>query len=124
MKPKIKPIPSPYATTLAGGHAKLGATPTTPTEDNGRQKCLQANLQITDDPLPKVRVWSNHKYESTFINMKPGQCIVCERDEAYKVNSALAKYFTRNGINAKTKMARSCQQDGKARVWWIPKEAT
>lgn len=76
-------------------------------------------LTIGTDPMPAHRA-SPNKYADIFGRLKPGQCIICEPEQAAKLSTALKKYIT---TSAHSKcMVRSTSRfdaDGKGRVWLI-----
>jgi hypothetical protein len=48
-----------------------------------------ASLAIANDPLPTGRASPDHKYEALFSKMKPGECLVCESQDAGKIGHAM-----------------------------------
>lgn len=108
-------------TKLAKGYTGLGA----PKVKRETTYCDPDDLQICDDPLPKVRVNPINKYWSKFDQLKVGQGLRCLEKDVSKVACAMRKW-----IESKKKHGTTCKTcaryDGDVvdgvyygRVWWV-----
>ena len=59
-----------------------------------------------------------NKYADIFEAMKPGQCIVCQSDEAAALSNAMKKWIENTGAKCITKFTTR-YVDGKGRVWLL-----
>ena len=74
-------------------------------------------LKIANDPLVG-RARPANKYAEIFEAMKPGQCIVCQSDEAAALSNATKKWIENTGAKCITKFTTR-YVDGKGRVWLL-----
>ena len=75
-------------------------------------------LKISADPVVEGRARIVSKFEDVFMKLKPGQCLICEPEQAPKLNSALRKWLDNKGLTSvKTKAMTRYPADGKGRVW-------
>lgn len=77
-----------------------------------------AKLVISNDPMPAHRA-SPNKYAEIFGRLKPGQCIICEPDQASKLSTALKKHVQQAGQTHIVRSTSRFEADGKGRVWLI-----
>lgn len=82
-----------------------------------------SKLTISNDPMPAHRAIAN-KYAELFGRLKPGQCIVCEGDQAAKLATALKKHVALAGQSHIVRSTSRFEADGKGRVWLIGAVAT
>ena len=75
-------------------------------------------LTIGDDPMPAHRA-SPNKYADIFGRLKPGQCIICEPDQAAKLSTSLKKYLQQAGQTHIVRSTSRFEKDGMGRVWLI-----
>lgn len=84
------------------------------------------DLAIANDPLPTSRAQPEHKYNEKFSKLKPGQCLVCEGEDAAKIAHALGLWLKRHnkdGVVRSTKAYEGAAPGSKAgRVWLIAEE--
>lgn len=76
-----------------------------------------SSLSISNDPVMDGRAAPVSKYEAIFRKLKPGQCVVCEPQQADKINAALRKWLDQNGFPVNTRATSRYPADGKGRVW-------
>lgn len=77
-----------------------------------------ASLTISEDPVSDGRARVVSKFDPVFSKLQPGQCLICEPEQAPKLNSALRKWLDNKGLTgAKTKAMTRYPTDGKGRVW-------
>ena len=76
-------------------------------------------LVIANDPLPSGRASPEKKYDALFSKMKPGQCLVCESDEAGKIGHAMGVWLKNTGKPGSVRTTRNYEADGKGRVWLV-----
>ena len=82
-----------------------------------------SKIQITNDPYAGPRPRHISKYQALFESLEIGQCLVLPKDTSVQsVQAALAKHVRRNHLPATVRMRSKCE-DGKARVWLLPKKA-
>ena len=75
-------------------------------------------LKISADPVVDGRARIVSKFDALFSQLKPGQCLICEPEQAPKLNAALRKWLDNKGLTAvKTKAMTRYPTDGKGRVW-------
>lgn len=80
-------------------------------------------IQITNDPYTGPRPPHISKYQALFDQLEIGQCLVLpEGVSVQSVQAALAKHVRRNHLPATVRMRSKCE-DGKARVWLLPKKS-
>lgn len=104
----------PIRTTFAGpknpftGEPKVKMTRIDPTK-----------IEIGNDQMPAHRA-SPNKYNDLFGRLKPGQCLICESDQAAKLSTALKKYIASTQQHSNC-IVRSTSRfdDGRGRVWLI-----
>lgn len=74
----------------------------------------------TPPPAPGSRP-GHSKYDDLFPALKPGNSIVCEKNERELIRNALMKWLKRRGSTGFDVVSQSKCDDGHARVWLVKK---
>jgi hypothetical protein len=89
-----------------------------------KEKFDPTKLKIANDPLPPTRTVPKSKYDELFSQLKPGQCIVCQPQQASRVGSALKKWLENRMVkNMTIRAASRYPKDDMGRVWLLNKES-
>lgn len=75
-------------------------------------------IEIDTTPYPKRRVIGS-KYDQTFSDLEPGQCVKCEPERTNSVSNALRKWLENHDKKGfRVRHIVRCE-DGYGRVWLL-----
>lgn len=77
-------------------------------------------FEIDNTPFPEKRLVAS-KYDETFNNLRPGQCLKVDPERVSTTCGALKKWIGRTGRKDVFVRSVKSMPDGYGRVWMLPK---
>lgn len=78
-------------------------------------------FEIDETPFPSSRIIAG-KYNETFAQMRPGQCIKTEPKNVDKISASMRKWVKNRGRDDVLVSSVSKMDDGFGRVYMLPKK--